>query len=545
MRAPMRTTLPGLLLALLSSGAYASGYSTDTELVKPSFSPDTVPGLETSEITAPGAYRTGVALQYLRDPLIIKLYGEDAGSVVNNRIAATAGFSYDAKKWLSLRATLPVAFQFGSDIPDYSADGFAVADMRLGARAALPSGGIFHPGLRVDLDVPTGKDLAYVSEESVRFTGGVLATLDLGPATILLDGGFTGRQEVDTPADFVLGSELVLNGGVMLHLWPERISVGTAVLSRGGSKNLWKGGAENAAEVFTDAQIRLTRHLQLDVGVGRGLTTGYGTTGFRTLAAITYIYAPPPPPPEIEPDVTVAEIIKPPPEPIFEEPVDRPWEEGQTARVNGLNIEIRDPILFEFGTPVIRDVSFPTLKGVAEILQTYGQIDHLLVEGHASEEGSFEYNYNLSTARAQSIYNKLIEYGIHPSRISFRGMGEVAPVMQGDSEEALAANRRVNFLIIKLLDPLAPIPNYPATIKLPWSGEEIKASQPGAIQIGSAPPPGTRAQPTDQQKEKMQEDFFKTTDDDGDDWAVPKGTQGGTEGGTEGGDTKKEGEGDQ
>lgn len=530
-----------LLLPLALGTAHATGFATDTELMRPTFSPDTVPGLETAKIAGEGNYRAGVMLQYLRDPLVVKLYGYDAGSVVENRVAATVGGSYDVKDWLSARIAVPLAYQTGADVEQFASDGFGLGDLRLGARAALPSGKIFHPGLRVDIDVPVGywmvdrpddnTDIGnYMSEQAPRFTGGLLVSLDLGPTTINLDGGFTGRREVETPADFTLGSELVLNGGVILHLWEDKLNLGTAVLSRAGAKYLWQSDApaENAAEIFTDASYRLNRNLQLDVGVGRGLTEGYGTTGLRTLASITYIFAPPPPPPEVEPVVKVTETPRPPPEPVFDEPQDRQWEEGQLARVSGLRIEIKDPILFEFGTPVIRDISYPTLKSVAAILQAYGQIDHLLIEGHASDEGSFEYNYNLSTSRAQAVFNKLIEYGVHPDRLSYRGMGETVPVMPGESEEALAANRRVEFDIIKLLDPLAPIPKYSDTIKLPWSGEVIKAVQPGSTQIGSGPAPGVTPKPPAESKEKVQEDFFNTKSSEGedDDWPMPTGGQG-------------------
>lgn len=537
----MRNTLPSsalLLLALLTQGtAYAAGFATDTELMRPNFSGDTIPGVETSKITGQGSWRAGMVLQYQRDPLVVKLYGYDAGSVVENRISTTLGASYDVKKWLSARVALPLAYQNGADVDDYAADGFGLGDVRLGARAALPAGGLFHPGVRVDVEFPVGYYMVdrpdtqpdvgnYLSEQAPRFTGALVATLDLGPASVLVDAGFTGRKEVETPADFRLGPELVLNGGVLLRLWPEKVSFGSAVLFRGGAKDLWDADApaENAAEVFSNLGYRLTRNLQLDVGVGRGLTSGYGSTGLRTLAALTFIHTPPPPPPELAPAVTVVETPPPPPEPIFDEPADKAWEEGQLARVSGLRIEIRDPILFEFGTPIIRPISFPTLESVATILKAYGQIDHLLVEGHASEEGSFEYNYNLSTSRAQAIYNKLIEYGVHPSRLSFRGMGEVAPAEAGASEEELAANRRVNFTIVKLLDPLAPIPQYAPTITVPWNGEVIQAPQPGSTQIGSGPTPGVTPKPA-QQTERVQEDFFNTQDDDGDtDWPMPTGS---------------------
>ncbi len=538
-------TLLTLLLAF-SSAARAEGFATDTELMRPTFTGDTIPGVDSSQIVGKGAWRAGTVLQYQRDPLVIKLYGYDAGSVVENRISAQLGGSYDVNKWFSIRGALPLAYQNGADVEEFSADGFGFGDVRFGARAALPSGGIFHPGIRADVEFPVGyymvdrpEDLPdvgnYLSEQAPRFTGALLATVDLGPAKILLDAGFTGRKEVETPADFRLGSELVINGGLQLDLWKEKVSLGTAVLSRSGAKDLWQpeNAAENAAEVYTNLAYRFTRNLQLDAGVGRGLTAGYGSTGLRALASITWIHTPPPPPPDLEPVVKVTETPPPPPEPIFDEPTDRAWEEGQLARVSGLKIEIRDPILFEFGTPIIRDVSYPTLKSVASILMAYGQIDHMLIEGHASEEGSYEYNYNLSTSRAQAIFNKLIEFGVHPSRMSYRGMGETVPVAEGSSEEALAANRRVNFEIIKLLDPLAPIPTYPPTIMLPWNGEVIKAPQPGSTQIGSGPAPGVTPKPKTEDQERMQEDFFNTGDDEDADFPLPTG----------GGDSGSEGDG--
>lgn len=544
----MRTTnsAPWLLLslsALMANAAHADGFATDTELMRPSFSPDTVPGIDTPRITAPGSWRTGMFLEYQRDPLVVKLYGYDAGSVVENRITSIIGGSYDINKWLSVRGALPLAYQSGADIQELAADGFGLGDIRLGARAALPAGGVFHPGIRADVEFPVGYYLVdrpednsdignYLSEQAPRFTGGLIATLDVGMASVLLDAGFTGRKEVDTPADFRLGPELVLNGGLLLHLWPEKVALGAGVLSRSGAKDLWQAdsAAENTAEVYSNLTYRLTRNLQLDAGVGRGLTGGYGSTGMRALAALTFIHTPPPPPPEAAPVVKISEEPPKPPEPVFEEPTDKPWEEGQLARVSGLHIEIRDPILFEFGTPVIRDISIPTLKSVAEILEAYGQIDHLLIEGHASEEGSFEYNYNLSTSRAQAIFNKLIELGIHPSRLSYRGMGETMPIAEGTSEEALAANRRVIFEIVKLLDPLAPIPQYPSTIKLPWNGEIIQAPQPGSTQIGSGQAPGVQQKPKTQDTEKVREDFFKNNDDDDSDFPMPTGGGGGTSG---------------
>lgn len=518
-RGPALALLAGLLFA--SSTALAGGTSVDIELLRPTWSPGSIPGMDSPDIQEKNAVRAGAVIQYQRDPLILYRYGEEDGAVVRNRFATQLGASWDVTKWLSTRLMLPLTIQTDSQVEDYKADGFGLSDANLGVRLALPSGGVFHPGLHLDFGLPTGTRDAYMGE-GFRGTAGILGKLDFGWIAGLVDVGFTGRKPQDTGSDFVLGSEIVANAGVMLDIWPERVALGSALFTRLGAENLGKGGAESSAEIFSDLQIRLARPLQLDVGFGRGLVDGYGSTEFRTIAALTYIRVPAPPEPPPEPPVVITREPPPPPEPEIEEPSVRPWEEGELARVEGLKIEIRDQILFEFGTNVIRPVSIPTLKSVADILQKYGQIDHMVIEGHASEEGSFEYNYNLSTIRAQAIFKQLMEFGVHANRMSYRGMGEVVPLESGTSEEALAANRRVEFHIIKLLDPLSPIPEYPSTITIPWTGESVTAPQPGSGDM-NAPPPPKRAQGDDNQ---IDNNFFQRSNDDDDDWPMPAPTGG-------------------
>ena len=520
----LRRTLLALV-ALGSSSALAAGTSVDAELLRPTFSPGTIPGVDSPDIVGAGAIRTGLIYQYERDPLILYRYGQEEGAVVANRHAASLGVSYDWSEWFSGRLVLPLAYQSGSEVADYDADGFGLSDLQAGVRAALPAGGLFRPGLHVDLLAPTGRQDAYLGEEGVRVSAGFLGGLDLDLVSVVADISFLGRKAVETESDFVLGSEVGINGAVLLHVWPERLTLGVGVLSRSGAENLWRGGAENSAELTSDVQFRFTRNLQLDVGARLGLADGYGTTEFRVVGGLTFIRWPLIPEPE---PVPPPEEVKPPPRleiTSIEEADERPWQEGELARVDGLNIEIRDPILFEFGTNVIRDVSYPTLKSVSQILEAHGQIDAMVIEGHASEEGSYEYNYNLSTTRAQAVYQKLIEFGVHANRMAYRGMGEVVPVVQGDSEEALAANRRVEFHIVHLLDPLAPIPTYSASIKVPWSGEDIKAQQPGSAQIGSvaagvnAEARVSEVQATQPEGDRVQQNFFDVEEEEG--WGVP------------------------
>jgi len=70
----------------------------------------------------------------------------------------------------------------------------------------------------------------------------------------------------------------------------------------------------------------------------------------------------------------------------------------------------------------------------------------ILIEGHADEDGSENYNMSLSMRRAQSVANFLIANGISPNRIDIQAFGESMPAVPGDDENARAKNRRAVIL---------------------------------------------------------------------------------------------------
>ncbi|MBS3774850.1 MAG: OmpA family protein [Bacteroidales bacterium] len=73
------------------------------------------------------------------------------------------------------------------------------------------------------------------------------------------------------------------------------------------------------------------------------------------------------------------------------------------------------------------------------------------ISGHTDNVGSEEYNMELSEKRARSVYDYLVEKGIDPERLSYKGYGESEPVATNETEEGRAQNRRTE---IKILDNL-------------------------------------------------------------------------------------------
>ncbi|MCB9760921.1 MAG: OmpA family protein [Alphaproteobacteria bacterium] len=470
-------------LALTSGAARAEGFSADVEMVRPTFSPGTPPGVESPVITGKGAMRAGLLYQYQRDPVLLYLYDDEAGSAVRNRRAMHFGYAYDLTDRVSLRGVLPVAYHSGFDAPAeaFSHTGLALGDFEVGGRVRLAKAGPLDTGLRGDVLLPIGTDNSYAGEPGVRARIGVMAAATLGPATLAADASFMGRQETQTDLDYMIESNIDLNVGAMLNLWPDKVSVGAAYLSRWGVSHIGTPGGENASELIGGLQLHpFGSANQVDLGVGKGIAQGVGSTAFRYYLGYTFTRPPKEPPPE---PVVVVKEPPPPPEPdipeILEEPPEpAPWKEDELARVHLDEIVIRDPIQFQYATDVILPESLPTLAAVAEILNDHAEIAHIVIEGHASEEGSYEYNYDLSNLRARAIWKELMRAGVHPSRMSYRGMGEVVPVKTGEDEASLAANRRVEFHIVERLEADSEYPTYPESTKLPWNGEEVRTVQP-------------------------------------------------------------------
>ncbi|MEK7076830.1 MAG: OmpA family protein, partial [Patescibacteria group bacterium] len=113
-------------------------------------------------------------------------------------------------------------------------------------------------------------------------------------------------------------------------------------------------------------------------------------------------------------------------------------------------IVIKDEIVhFYYDSAQIKPESLPILCEVAEFLRENPSIC-VRVEGHASSEGSLEYNFRLSDNRNLAIRDQLIACGIDAGRLTTQPYGESKPLVAPDDTEAKRElNRRVEFVITK------------------------------------------------------------------------------------------------
>ena len=463
--------------------AWSQGLSVDVELLKPTFSADAVPGVDSPVIAGKGAMRTGFLTQYARDPVILYQYDEEYGVVVQNRATVHLGWEYDLSDRVALRGTVPLAFQIGSDdnVASFAAPGLGMGDLSLGARGLVAQAGPLRVAVRGDVFLPVGTNEAYLGDASFRGAVGLVGLARVGPVDLVGDIGSTVRPNpIESTWDFTGESTLDLRAAVAYHLWPDHIALQLAWLQSGGVSKFGQGGGENGSEALGGLRLTTNGGDVVDLGIGKGVGPGVGTSAFRAYVGYTWVRPPQEPPPEPV-VVVIEEPPEPPPEPepwIPEDPPEPEWQPEEKAKVVGDQVVIREPIQFEFATDTILPESLETLLAVADILNENAQIEHVVIEGHASEEGSYEYNYNLSNLRARAIWKELMGAGVHPDRISYRGMGEVVPKVTGEEEEQLAVNRRVEFHIIDWVEGDEDWPEYSETYRLPWTGETIVTVQP-------------------------------------------------------------------
>lgn len=115
----------------------------------------------------------------------------------------------------------------------------------------------------------------------------------------------------------------------------------------------------------------------------------------------------------------------------------------------GDNIRLVMPSNITFATnqSYITSGFHTTLNDVAKVLIKFDKT-YLSIEGHTDSQGSDAFNQNLSEKRAESVKNYLVQQSILDGRLQVTGYGESSPLVDNNSENNRAVNRRVEIQII-------------------------------------------------------------------------------------------------
>jgi chemotaxis protein MotB len=137
---------------------------------------------------------------------------------------------------------------------------------------------------------------------------------------------------------------------------------------------------------------------------------------------------------------------------------------------SGLEVEVKNgkvyvkmsnQLLFKSGSASIDKMGKEALKNLADVLLVQEDIS-VLIEGHTDNvpinSPKFADNWDLSVLRSTEVARILtLENGINPKRITASGRSEFIPVLEGDSPDIRAKNRRTEIILSPKLDELFSI----------------------------------------------------------------------------------------
>jgi peptidoglycan-associated lipoprotein len=156
--------------------------------------------------------------------------------------------------------------------------------------------------------------------------------------------------------------------------------------------------------------------------------------------------APPPPPPPAEPAPPPAPPPPPPPPP----PAPKSLTEEEIfagKSLEELNAEKPlEDVYFDYDSAALSERARGSLDKNATWLKRWTST-RILIEGHADERGTSEYNLALGERRADATRDYLEGLGITGERVQIVSKGEEQPFCTESAESCWSQNRRGHFIV--------------------------------------------------------------------------------------------------
>lgn len=108
---------------------------------------------------------------------------------------------------------------------------------------------------------------------------------------------------------------------------------------------------------------------------------------------------------------------------------------------------VLENLIFAQGKATISPESFPSLDEVVVMLKERPTLV-IQLEGHTDSQGNAKLNLELSEDRVENVKKYLASKGIAKDRIKTKAFGGSQPLVEGNSPEARARNRRVEMRVL-------------------------------------------------------------------------------------------------
>jgi chemotaxis protein MotB len=119
-------------------------------------------------------------------------------------------------------------------------------------------------------------------------------------------------------------------------------------------------------------------------------------------------------------------------------------------------INVSDRLLFNTGSYQVSKNADNLLKKLAEVINSEPSLE-VMIEGHTDprtiQTGVLQDNWDLSVKRATSIVRILeTKYNVSPEKLIAAGRASYIPLVENDSKENMAKNRRTRIVLIPDMD---------------------------------------------------------------------------------------------
>ena len=108
--------------------------------------------------------------------------------------------------------------------------------------------------------------------------------------------------------------------------------------------------------------------------------------------------------------------------------------------------QVGDTVNFDFDSAELTVSARSTLNRQSAFLSVNPDL-MIVIEGHADERGTREYNLALGERRATAVRDYLVAKGINSARVRTVSYGKERPAVSGSDEAAWAKNRRASTVL--------------------------------------------------------------------------------------------------
>ncbi|MBX3183508.1 MAG: OmpA family protein [Polyangiaceae bacterium] len=294
------TSLPVLLTVLMGAGtasAQEAGFALNR--FDPSDRGSDWFALESLDFDGHMRVALGLVGDWAYKPLV--MYdgnGDEVDPIVEHQVFAHVGGSITLWDRLKLGVSVPLAVvnsgPSGTDTNSSfsSEDGAGVGDVRVGGDVRLlgERRGAFRLGLGVGVHLPTGDQEKFLGDGAVRVVPRLGIAGDVGQLAYAARVSGNIRTESKELDGVPLGTELGFAAAVGVRLVDDKLLLGPEIY---GTTNI-EDGDELFAKKSTPFEVVIGGHYQvaedwnIGLGVGPGLTRGFGSPLLRVLASVEY-----------------------------------------------------------------------------------------------------------------------------------------------------------------------------------------------------------------------------------------------------------------